>query len=126
MLGRTGKYTSDEMWEKYKALGYPYDAVVGLQGAELAFEEYLHGTSGNRKVVTSDSGKIVSQEWEEEPVPGGNVTLTLDIGMQKVAEDAIAAHAASLEKAGGAAVAVVDMTGGVKALASYPTYDLST
>ena len=46
--------------------------------------------------------------------------------MQKVAEDAIAAHAASLEKAGGAAVAVVDMTGGVKALASYPTYDLST
>lgn len=126
VLGRTGKYTSDEMWEKYKALGYPYDAVVGLQGAELAFEEYLHGTSGNRKVVTSDSGKIVSQEWEEEPVPGGNVTLTLDIGMQKVAEDAIAAHAASLEKAGGAAVAVVDMTGGVKALASYPTYDLST
>ena len=105
VLGRTGKYTSDEMWEKYKALGYPYDAVVRLQGAELAFEEYLHGTSGNRKVLTSDSGKIVSQEWEEEPVPGGNVTLTLDIGMQKVAEDAIAAHAASLEKAGGAAVA---------------------
>ena len=126
VLGRTGKYTSDAMWQKYKELGYSYDAVVGLSGAELAFEQYLHGTSGEREIVTSDSGKIITQTWIEEPEPGGNVTLTLDIGLQAVAENALAAHIESLEESGGAACAVVDMTGGVLALASYPTYDLST
>lgn len=126
VLGRTGKYTSDEMWQKYKELGYSYDAVVGLDGVELAFEEYLHGASGVREIVTSDSGKIISQEWVEEPVPGGNVTLTLDIGLQAVVENALAEHIEALEESGGAACAVVDMTGGALALASYPTYDLST
>ena len=133
VLGRVAAIDQDE-WDSYKAQGYSYDAIVGKSGVERAFESYLKGTSGTREVVTSDSGKIVSQSWVVdketgqtlEPVPGGNVTLTLDIGLQKVAEDAIAAHAASLEEAGGAAVAVVDMTGGVKALASYPTYDLAT
>ena len=134
VLGRTGKYTSPEMWQKYKELGYSYDASVGLSGAELAFESYLRGTSGVREITTSDSGKIITQEWvtdEEtgetlEPVPGGNVTLTLDIGLQAVVEDALAAHIESLEESGGAACAVVDMTGGVLSLASYPTYDLAT
>lgn len=134
VLGRTGKYTSDAMWQKYKELGYSYDASVGLSGAELAFEAWLHGTSGVRQITTSDSGKIVTQEWvvdEDtgetlEPVPGGNVTLTLDIGLQTVVENALAAHIESLEESGGAACAVVDMTGGVLSLASYPTYDLST
>ena len=134
VLGRTGKYTSDAMWQKYKELGYSYDASVGLSGAELAFEAYLHGTSGLREITTSDSGKIVTEEWvvdEDtgetlEPTPGGNVILTMDIGLQAVVEDALAEHIESLEESGGAACAIVDMTGGVLALASYPTYDLST
>ena len=126
VLGRTGKYLSDDMWQKYKELGYAYDATVGLSGTELAFEEYLHGTSGTREIVTSDSGKIISQTWLEEPEPGENITLTLDIGLQAVVEESLAGHIGQLEESGGAACAVVDMTGGVLALASYPTYDLST
>lgn len=134
VLGRTGKYTSDEMWQKYKELGYAYDATVGLSGAELAFEQYLHGTSGVREISTSDSGKIISQKWvtdEEtgemlEPTPGGNVTLTLDIGLQAVVENALASHSETVEGTRGAACAIVDMTGGVLSLASYPTYDLAT
>lgn len=134
VLGRTGKYTSDAMWQKYKELGYSYDAVVGLSGAELAFEAYLHGTSGVREITTSDSGKIVTQKWAtdeetgqtQEAIPGGNVTLTLDIDLQAVVEEALASHVQSLEESGGAACAVVDMTGGVLALASYPTYSLAT
>lgn len=128
VLGRTGKFNSDEMWQKYKELGYAYDASVGLSGAELAFEEYLHGTSGSRSITTSDSGKITSQEWEAEPQPGGNVTLTLDIGLQTVMENSLASHVQSLdpELQEGAAMVALDMTGGVLAMASYPTYDLAT
>ena len=126
VLGRTGEYLSDAMWQKYKELGYSYDAIVGLSGTELAFESYLHGTSGTREIVTSDSGKIISQSWIQEPEPGGNVTLTLDIGLQAVVEEALAGHIETLEESAGAACAVVDMTGGVLALASYPTYSLET
>ncbi len=42
VLGYTGKIDKDE-WPKYKELGYPMDAVVGIEGVELAFEERLHG-----------------------------------------------------------------------------------
>jgi penicillin-binding protein 2 len=125
VLGRVGLISTEE-WPTYKEQGYPMDAYVGKEGVELAFESYLHGTSGTRQIATSDSGKIISQAWVEEPEPGANVTLTLDIGLQAVVENSIAAHVASLTESGGAACAVVDMTGGVLALASYPTYDLST
>ena len=133
VLGQVGPIYDTE-WESYKAQGYSYDDIVGKSGVERAFEGYLKGTSGTRRVETSDSGKIVSQSWAVdedtgqvlEPEPGGNVTLTLDIGLQEVVENALAGHAATLENAEGAAVAVVDMTGGVKALASYPTFDPST
>lgn len=124
VLGRVAAIDSDE-WPDYKALDYSLDDYVGKFGAEKAFEEYLHGTSGIRRVSTSDSGKIISQEWEEEPVPGGNVSLTLDIGFQAAVENALAKHMQALGKEKGA-VAVVDMTGGVQALASYPTYDLAS
>ncbi len=132
ILGRVGAIDADEV-EEYKALGYPLDARVGKQGAEKAFESWLRGTSGTRQTTTSDSGKVVAQEWavdEEtgevlEPVPGGNVTLTLDIGFQAHVEDALASHIQALGHEKGA-VAIVDMTGGALALASYPTYDLST
>ncbi len=82
------------MWEKYKALGYPYDAVVGLQGAGWPLRNIF-------TVPVEAEGGHQRQRQDclpgmgGGPVPGGNVTLTLDIGMQKVAEDAIAAHAAS-------------------------------
>ncbi len=126
VLGRTGKYTSDAMWQTYKEKGYPYNAVVGLEGAELAFEEYLHGASGVRQIETNENGKLMSQTWITEPEPGDNVVLTLDIGLQTVVEDELAEFVSALEDPGGAAGVVLDMTGGVLAMGSYPTFDLST
>lgn len=123
VLGYTGSITT-ALWPTYQELGYPMDAVVGRDGAELAFEEYLHGTSGRRRIETDDNGKIVTQEWEEEPDPGDNVVLTLDIGLQAVTEQYLADFIESLENPAGGAAVVMDMTGGVLAMASYPTYDL--
>ena len=127
ILGRTGKIDPDS-WESYKEQGYAYDAVVGISGAESAFEEYLRGLSGKREIITSDTGKLIQQTWLEEPEPGGNVALTLDITFQTAVEQALERYMGTLEvgEDAGAAVAVVDMSGGVKALASYPTYNLAT
>ena len=124
VLGYTGPITA-QTWEKYKELGYPMNATVGVDGVERSFEENLHGVSGTRLIEKDENGNIVSQEWYREPQPGDNAVLTLDIALQATTEDLLAQFAAKQEESGPMAAAVVDMTGGVLALASYPTYDLS-
>lgn len=132
ILGRVGAITA-EQWQGdgdtvgYRDMeGYSYNDLVGQDGVEKAFEHYLHGTSGVRIIETSSSGKIVSESWIEEPEPGSNVSLTIDLRLQEAVEAALAEHIEGLEESSGGAVVVVDMTGGVLAMASYPTYDLST
>lgn len=125
VLGYTGAITRDSM-EHYKELGYPMNATVGQDGVELAFEERLHGVSGTRLVELDDSGNIISQQWQKEPEPGENAVLTLDIALQSTVEDILAQYAARQEEQKPMAAAVVDMTGGVLALASYPGYDMTT
>ena len=133
LLGRVGQIYKEE-WEQYKELGYSMDAIVGKDGVEKAFEEYLHGTAGVRQIETNTSGKIVSETWKTDPEtgemltpqPGYNVALTIDIRLQEAVERALAELVPTLPEAEGAAAVVVDMTGGVQAMASYPTYDLAT
>ena len=125
VLGTTGDIT-EQAWPTYQELGYPMDATVGRDGVELAFEEYLHGTSGRRLIETDENGKIISQEWREEPEPGDNVVLTLDASLQAVTEEYLANFIQALEEPAGGAAVVMDTTGGVLAMASYPDYDLAT
>ena len=136
VLGHTGAIDPGDEWAHYKELGYPMNATVGKEGVELAFEERLHGVSGTRRIEKDQDGNVVSQEWSKVPAPGENVVLTLDMALQATTEDLLAQYAArqerevgedgELEPVKGMAAAVVDMSGGVLALASYPTYDLPT
>ncbi len=125
LLGPVGALSSDE-WPTYKELGYPMDAVVGKGGVELAFETYLHGSAGVRRIETDEDGNIISQTWSTQPSPGNNVVLTIDESLQAVTEQLLADFVSGLEEQAGAAAVMVDMTGGVLALASYPDFDLST
>lgn len=133
LLGRVGLMNADE-WEIYRDLGYSMNAVIGKDGVEQSFEEYLHGTAGERIVETNTNGKIVSETWKTDPVtgevltpdPGGNVVLTLNLRLQEIVEQALAAHVPTLPSAQGAAAVVLDVDdASVLAMASYPTYDLS-
>ena len=125
VLGYTGAITRASM-EYYQQLGYPLNATVGQSGVELAFEERLHGVSGSRLMELDDDGNIISQQWQKEPEPGENAVLTLDIALQATVEDILAGYAARQEDQQAMAAAVVDMTGGVLSLASYPNYDMTT
>ena len=126
VLGYTGSINRGQQAEHYMELGYPLNATVGQAGVELAFEEHLHGVSGTRLIEKDQDGNVVSQEWRKEPEPGDNVMLTLDIALQAATEDLLAQYAGRQEEPKPMAAAVVDMSGGVLALASYPSYDLST
>lgn len=127
VLGYTGAITPATQ-EYYKELGYPMNAVVGQEGVELAFEERLHGVSGTRLMEKDEDGNIISQQWQTEPEPGENVVLTLDIALQSTVEDILAQYVARRpeEERAPMAAAVVDMSGGVLSLASYPSYDMTT
>ena len=109
---------------------------MGREGAELAFESYLHGTPGERAVERNEDGKITSSVWltDEEtgeakvPEPGDNVFLTIDIELQQMVEELLAERVPGLsDEVEGAActVQLVD-TGEILAAASYPTFHLDT
>ena len=135
LLGRTGLMDKKE-WEYYKTVDadgdgktdYQMNDTVGKEGAEQAFESLLRGKPGTRTVERNTKGKIVAQDWETEPEPGGNVMLTLDIGLQGYVENLLADAVPKLasEETEGAACVVLDVKGaeGLTA-ASYPTFDLA-
>ncbi len=151
ILGYTGLMT-DADYEKYKDQGYSFNARVGKDGAELAFEEYLHGTDGTAAVTRTSEGVVTSTVYVDssgnpsEPVPGDNVYLTIDIELQAMAEQIMASYIeeenAEREEAnvlyaaygketkdlitGGAIVALDCRTGEPLCMASYPTFTPET
>ena len=130
LLGQVGSIYQEE-WEAYQAKGYSMNDVVGKDGVEQAFEEILRGTSGVKDVEYNQSGKIVSESWHmgpdgqpQIPRPGGTPVLTLDIKLQEVVEESLRRNVPGMtEESRKAACVVVDMTGGVLASASFPSYD---
>ena len=142
ILGYMGGMDDDD-WAKYKPQGYSMDALIGQSGFEEAFEEYLHGIDGSRLDVVSKDGAIIRQAYLEgkEPIAGNNVETTIDITLQKVAEDSLAEVMENLANpeintavgdntgldAQGAAVIVMKVkTGEILACASYPSFNLAT
>ncbi len=131
LLGQVGPIFREE-WENYQSRGYSMDDIVGKDGVEQAFEEYLRGSSGVKDVEYNQSGKIVSESWRADPATGllqipsagDNVMLTLDIKLQEVVEESLRRHVPGMtEESQKAACVVVDMSGGVLAAASFPSYD---
>lgn len=115
----------------YADKGYSMNDLVGKDGVEKAFEEYLRGTDGRRLITTDEDGKFTGELYTREPQPGGTVALTLDIDLQADVERALAETITGMidedsNERGGAAAVVSVGSGEVLALASYPTYDLST
>ncbi|MBE6542142.1 MAG: hypothetical protein E7672_06815 [Ruminococcaceae bacterium] len=138
ILGRIGPIQSNV--EYYTSQGYSLNATVGLEGVELAFENYLRGVDGTLKIIEDGYGNIVRTEIVKEPIAGKDVFLTIDIDMQIVAEKALAENIFKIREEGqasgkplsgedaaaGALVAQDPDTGEVLAICSYPTYNLAT
>ena len=131
ILGTVGPLYAEDLSNPMYA-DYPRDATVGKSGVESAFESYLKGTDGRRVISTNSDGKITGEYYSQEPQPGNTVELTIDLELQKAVEDALAETVTAMNEKDGlverGAGAVVEKigTGEILALASYPTYDLST
>ncbi len=125
ILGRVGKITAENA-DYYSERGYPMDALVGIEGCEKQFEDWLRGSDGTMVIRYDKDGNIIEKYYETEPVGGNDVYLTIDIELQIAAEEALAESVTSIETAKGGACTVLDPnTGALLASATYPTYDLT-
>lgn len=123
VLGRVGKMSPEE-WDLYKQQGYAMAETVGKDGAEAAFESYLHGTPGQKLLITDREGQILDETYSIHPQAGQDVTLTLDWTLQTKAEEALASFLDNHPQATGGALVALDVTdGGVLAMVSQPGYD---
>ena len=148
ILGYVGLMTQEE-YEKYSLLKYSTDAMVGKDGVEYAFENYLHGKDGKVEETRNASGTILATVYTEEPVPGNHIYLTIDGVLQEQTERILSNGVEILKQniaqaraegtargdynvdlkdniTGAAAVVVNVKTGEPLAMASWPTYNVAT
>lgn len=89
---------------------------VGKQGLEFALEQVLRGQKGLRQMEVDASGRILHEEVLDHPVPGQNIQLSVDLGIQQKAHELMEGKSGSL--------VVIDADAGqVLALVSAPGYD---
>ncbi len=136
ILGRVAAISQSEYADK-KDEGYALTDSIGKDGIEQAFESNLRGVDGVKEIVIDKlTGKIVDEYYSKEPDPGDNVTLTIDIGLQQVAEESLAKTIENIKNGGnkgkgldiegGSVVVLSAKTGEILAMANYPTYSLIT
>jgi penicillin-binding protein 2 len=93
----------------------------GVTGIERAFNDALHGRAGQMSVLVNNMGYRQSEDLESKPQAGANVVLTLDVDLQRAAEESLLSHNGADVNA---AVVVMDVRNGdVLAMASSPTFD---
>ena len=119
-----------EQLEKFKDKGYRMGDDFGQTGLEYFYEEYLRGTPGIKQVEVDAMGRVVRELIISNPVPGNNLILTIDHNVQIAAEEALKTQLELLQKEypdarAGSVVAIDVNTGGIIALANYPSYDPS-
>lgn len=132
VLGRVGRIYKEE-YDVLKDKGYGMNDTLGKDGIEKIMETYLKGTDGVQSIEQSIDGRTLKVLETEEAIPGNNVVLTIDLELQKIAEqslaDTIKRISTNYESYGASAgaVVVVDVNNGdILAIASYPTFNQNT
>lgn len=124
IIGTVRKINAEEYLER-KDMGYAITDEIGESGIEAAFEDDLRGTAGE-KLVTIDKDGNVTEEITKEPVQGDTIVLTIDKGLQKVAQEKLKKVCNSVSYLStGAVVAINCNNGEVIAAANYPSFDLN-
>jgi penicillin-binding protein 2 len=114
-LGYVGRLSLNELQEIEESR-YAGTETIGKSGVEKAYEDALLGQVGVERVETSARGQIMRSVDRDDPVPGIDIPLHLDIGLTAKLYEALGDRR-------GAIVAIDPQTGGILGLASAPTYD---
>jgi penicillin-binding protein 2 len=143
VVGYLGKISQDKLNE-YEGKGYKAADLIGLSGIEASQESILRGVDGMKRVQVNASGEFVSElSSETEAKQGSDIALTIDMRLQKIADDTLEKALRGI-RAGGVftsefgnyqfkeksknaevgAVVVIDVkTGEPLAISSFPNFD---
>jgi penicillin-binding protein 2 len=114
-LGYVGRINRQEL-QRIDPVNYAGTNYIGKSGVERFYEGLLHGRVGYQHVETNARGRTLRVLERENPVPGEDIELHMDLRMQRLAHKL-------LDGQRGAIVAVEPSTGGLLALASVPGFD---
>lgn len=143
-LGSVGSITSEQWWVEdedgnvttpLKDKGYNMNDLIGQSGVEKYAEDRLRGKEGTQQVSRDKSGVVVGTQMLVDPEPGETVVLTIDKDLQKSLNEQLEALILEMQQTkpemkgkevtAGSAVVIDVKTGGVLAIANYPSYDLN-
>lgn len=114
-LGFVGRINAQEL-NQLDPGNYAGTHFVGKTGVERYYEDELHGQAGLRKVETNARGRVLRELGRTDPVPGKNLTLTIDKDLQSLAVDLMDGRRGSI-------VAIAPKTGEILAMVSTPGFD---
>lgn len=115
VLGYIGQISKEELEQK-EFKNYKGGDLIGKIGIEKEYESMLVGTKGKELAEVDSMGKVIRLLGQTDPIPGQNITLTLDVALQKVAYEAMV-------DAKKGAVIVSNPQGEILALLSRPSFD---
>lgn len=114
-VGYVGRINEAEL-KKVDPVNYSGTHHIGKTGVEKFYEDQLHGQVGYEEVETNARGRVLRVLKRTDPIPGKDLTLTLDLDLQEAAEEALAGRR-------GAIVALQPATGEVLAMVSQPSFN---
>lgn len=115
VVGYVGRIDKKNL-KKIDTSNYRGTSHIGKIGIEQYYEDILHGQVGYQHVEANAQGRVLRVLKRSAPIPGSNLYLTLDSGLQNTAEQA-------MKKYNGAVVAMDPNNGDILAMVSVPGYD---
>ncbi len=117
-IGYTSAITNLE-YEILSKKGYRLNDLIGRTGVEAAYENYLRGEWGGEMIEVNANGNVQKSLGIKPSKKGKDITLTIDLSLQKVAEKVLQ------DKKGGAVIVMDPRDGAIRAIASKPTFNLN-
>jgi penicillin-binding protein 2 len=120
VLGYVQEISPEQLEEpRYKDKHYKPGDIIGQNGLEAVYDDYLRGREGYRKVIVDSRGHIQKEIEVVPPEPGQDLVTTIDLDLQQAAEEQLQKSATKR----GVIVAMDPNNGEIMAMASYPTFD---
>lgn len=133
LVGWVGQISSEEIDDRRFADYGPSD-LVGKAGLEATYERWLRGTPGEERFLVNSDADVLREFDPKPPEPGHDLRLSLDLDVQRIAEAELLAgiqrartvydesSGRNLVANAGAVVVLDPSTGGIVAMASWPSF----
>ncbi|MGV7221818.1 MAG: penicillin-binding protein 2 [Nitrospinales bacterium] len=120
VFGYLGEISKDKL-AGMKGSDYTMGDLMGKDGLESIFESHLRGKKGSKEIEVDVSGRELKTLRSDLPEKGNQLTLTIDLRIQKVLEEAMTGT--SDKPINGTAILMNVKTGEIIAVASKPSFD---